>query len=82
VLARIAPSAIVQTSSEYVGSAQLKALAENSDILVVTSLSATHAATDFIRAHRPAEKPICWAAGRGFTSIVRAIENFLAGGRT
>lgn len=82
VLARIAPSAIVQTSSEYGGSAQLKALSENADILVITSLSATHAATDFIRAHRPAEKPICWAAGRGFTSIIRAIENFLAGGRT
>jgi hypothetical protein len=47
---------------------------------VITSLSATHAATNFIRAHRPAEKPICWAAGRGFTSIVRAIESFLGGG--
>lgn len=79
VLARVAPSAIVQTSSEHVGSAQLKALAENSDLLVITSLSATHAATDFIRAHRPSGKPICWAAGRGFTSIVRAIENFLGG---
>ena len=77
VLARIAPSAVVQTSSEHVGSAPLRALAENSDLLVITSLSATHAATDFIRAHRPADKPICWAAGRGFTSIVRAVENYL-----
>jgi hypothetical protein len=81
VLARVAPSAIVQTSSEHVGSAKLKALAEHSDLLVITSLSATHAATDFIRAHRPAGKPICWAAGRGFTSIVQAIENFLSGDR-
>lgn len=81
VLARVAPSAIVQTSSEHVGSTQLKALAENSDLLVIASLSATHAATDFIRAHRPVGKPICWAAGRGFTSIVRAIENFLSGDR-
>lgn len=79
VLARVAPSAIVQTSSEHVGSAQLKSLAENSDIFVITSLSSTHAATDFIRAHRPAGKPICWAAGQGFTSIVRAIESFLGG---
>lgn len=77
VLIRLAPSAIVQTSSEHVGSAQLKVLAEKSDLLVITSLSATHAATDFIRAHRPTGKPICWAAGRGFTSIVRAVENFL-----
>lgn len=80
VLARVAPSAMVQTSFEHVGSAKLKALAENSDLLVITSLSATHAATDFIRAHRPAGKPICWAAGRGFTSIVRAIEDFLGSG--
>jgi hypothetical protein len=79
VLTRVAPSAIVQTSSHHVGSAQLKVLAQNSDLLVITSLSATHAATEFIRAHRPVGKPICWAAGRGFTSIVRAIENFLGG---
>jgi hypothetical protein len=77
VLTRIAPSAVVQTSSEHVGSGPLKALAENSDLLVITSLSAAHAATDFIRAHRPADRPICWASGRGFTSIVRAVENHL-----
>ena len=74
VLAQIAPNAIVHTSSEHVGSPQLKAVAESTDLLVITSLSATHAATDFLRAHRPAGKPIRWAAGRGFTSIVRAIE--------
>lgn len=79
VLARVAPSVIVQTSSEHVGSAQLKAMAENSDLLIITSLSATHAATDFIRTHRPTSKPICWAAGRGFTSIVRAVEDFIGG---
>ena len=77
VIAKVAPSALVQTSSEHVGSAHLKALAENSDIFVIASLSATHAATDFIRAHRPVGRPICWAAGRGFTSILRAIEGSL-----
>lgn len=80
VLNRVAPSATIKTSSEHVGSAQLKALAENSDLLVITSLSATHAATDFIRAHRPSDKPICWAAGRGFTSILRAIEDCVSEG--
>lgn len=80
VLNRVAPSATIQTSSEHVGSAQLKALSENADIFVITSLSAKHAATDYIRAHRPPGKPICWAAGRGFTSIVRAIEDFLSEG--
>lgn len=76
VLTRLEPSARVQISSEQVGSAKLKALAVNSDLLVITSLSATHAATDFIRANRPSDKPICWAPGRGFTGIVRAIEEF------
>lgn len=78
VLAQVAPSATVQISSEHVGSPQLKALAENSDLFVITSLSAAHAATDYIRAHRPPGKPICWAAGRGFTSIIRAIEDFIS----
>ena len=77
VIAKVAPSALVQISSEHVGSAHLKALAENSDIFVIASLSATHAATDFIRAHRPVGRSICWAAGRGFTSILRAIEGSL-----
>lgn len=76
VLTRLEPSTRVQISSEQVGSAKLKALAVNSDLLVITSLSATHAATDFIRANRPSGKPICWAAGRGFTSIVRAVGEF------
>lgn len=79
VLARVAPSAIVHTSSEHVGSPQLKALAENSDLLVITSVSATHAATDFLRSHRPVGKPIRWAVGRGFTSIVRSIEDHFSG---
>lgn len=77
VLTRMEPSTKVQISSEQVGSAKLKALAMNSDLLVITSLSATHAATDFIRANRPSNKPICWASGRGFTSIVRAITESL-----
>jgi hypothetical protein len=80
VLTRLEPSTTVQISSDQVGSAKLKALAVNSDLLIITSLSATHAATDFIRANRPSGKPICWAAGRGFTSIVRAVEEFFGEG--
>lgn len=80
VLTRLEPSTRVQISSEQVGSAKLKALALNSDLVVITSLSATHAATDFIRANRPSGKPICWAAGRGFTSIVRTVEEFFGEG--
>jgi hypothetical protein len=53
-------------------------MAENSDIFVLTSLSATHAATDFIRHHR-GDRPLLYAQGKGFTSILRVIEEYLIG---
>jgi hypothetical protein len=51
-------------------------LAENADLFVIAWLSAKHAATDFIREHR-AQRPLLYAQGRGFSSILRAIEEFL-----
>lgn len=54
----------------------LRALAENADLFVIAWLSAKHAATDFIREHR-AERPLLYAQGRGFSSILRALDEFL-----
>jgi len=51
-------------------------LAENADLFVLTSLSAKHAATDFIRDHR-SKLPLLYAQGRGFSSILRAVEDHL-----
>jgi hypothetical protein len=56
------------------GRVGLRALAENADIFVVTWLSAKHAATDFIREHRGG-RPLLYAQGRGFSSILRAVED-------
>ena len=56
---------------------KLKALARNSDIVVITWLAATHAATNFINMHR-GDKPIIYSKGKGFSSIIRAIEEYAA----
>jgi hypothetical protein len=73
----LVPSARVSTSADLVGSAALKSLAQHSDIFIMATASAKHAATGFIQQSRPRDKPLLFAAGRGFTSIIRALEEFL-----
>jgi hypothetical protein len=70
------PKVIVDTNADHGGTSQLRALAENSDLFVITWPSAKHAATDFIRAHRGA-RPLIYAQGKGFSSILRIIEDHL-----
>lgn len=72
-----APGADVRVSSEHVGTKALKSLAENADLFVVVAASATHAATDFIRANR-GDRALIFAAGRGALSILRAIDEWSA----
>ena len=66
----------VTTNADHGGSVSLRALAENSDLFVMTWLSAKHAATDFIREHR-GSKALLYSQGKGFSSILRAIEDHL-----
>jgi len=73
-LEQIEPTVIVDCNADHGGTMRLKALAEGADIFVMTWLSAKHAATDFIRDHR-ANRPLLYAQGRGFSSILRAIED-------
>jgi hypothetical protein len=75
-LEALCPEVIVDTNADHGGTARLKALSENADLFVLAWLSAKHAATDFIREHRNA-KPLLYAQGRGFSSIIRAIEDYL-----
>jgi len=77
VLEKTLPAAIVDCSADHGGSRELKAMAENADIFVIVALSAKHAATDFIREHR-GDRPLRYAQGRGFTSILRCIDDFLS----
>jgi len=76
LIKNLVPSAEVVVNSQHGGSDQLKALAENSDYFIISWLSAKHAATDFIRQHRSAEK-IVYAQGKGASSIIRSLENVL-----
>ncbi len=73
----IAPTAVVECNADHGGTTRLRALAENADLFVMAWLSAKHAATDFIREHR-GHRPLLYAQGRGFSSILRAIEDHLA----
>jgi len=75
-LEELAPTAIVDCNADHGGTTRLRALAENSDLFVVTWLSAKHAATDFIREHRGG-RPLLYAQGRGFSSILRAVEDYI-----
>ena len=73
----VAPSTVVDCNADHVGTPRLRALAEHADLFVVAWRSANHAATDFIRKHR-ASRPLLYAQGRGFTSILRVLEDHLA----
>ena len=70
----IAPTAIVNCNADHGGTFRLKALANNADLFVIAWRSAKHAATDFIRENRGG-RPLLFAQGRGFSSIMRAIED-------
>lgn len=75
-LEEISPTVTVGINADHGGSARLRALAENSDLFVMTWLSAKHAATDFIRAHR-GDRPLVYSQGKGFSSMLRAVEDYV-----
>jgi hypothetical protein len=73
-LGQLEPTIVVDCNADHGGTPRLRALAQGADIFVMTWLSAKHAATDFIRDHR-GDRPLLYAQGRGFSSILRAIED-------
>ena len=74
-LEKLTSSVQVDCNSDHGGSGKLRALAENSDLFVVVWGAAKHAATDFIRVHR-GDRPLVYAEGKGFSSILRAVEDY------
>jgi hypothetical protein len=68
----------VEVSHDHVASDRLRALARAADVFVVATRSAKHAATTFIEAERPAERPIHFAAGKGSASLIRAVLSAVA----
>ena len=69
------PSLVVELNHDYGGSAALAAMVARADLVVVAWASAKHAATEFIKARRGG-RPLVYAAGKGATSIVRAVEDW------
>ena len=61
-----------------VRSQQLEELARRSDVFVVCWRSAAHAATQIIERLRPTESATLYPAGKGSSSILRVIEEYLA----
>ncbi|SAK87893.1 hypothetical protein AWB82_06075 [Caballeronia glebae] len=76
VLKQLDSSIKVLLSHDAVGTPTLKTMALGVDLMIVATASAKHAATGFIQQVRPREKPTRFAAGRGFSSIIRTIEEY------
>jgi hypothetical protein len=67
----------VMLNHDKVGSDRLRHLAKDVDILLVAVRSAKHAATDFIDANRPENKPTLICPGKGSASMIRTLVNYL-----
>jgi hypothetical protein len=68
----------VELSSDHVASDRLRALARSADVFVLATRSAKHAATTFIEAERPPGRPLVYAAGKGSSSLLRAVLSFIS----
>jgi hypothetical protein len=79
VLNELVPSVRVEVSHDKVASGALRHMAQQADIFVLVTASAKHAATGVIQQERR-DKLILYANGRGFSSIMRAIESHILGG--
>jgi hypothetical protein len=77
IVAERAPQASVKLSHDKVGTESLRHLAKGADIFIMATASATHAATGFIEANRPKERPILRPRGKGMASMLSALEEFL-----
>ncbi|WP_020388787.1 hypothetical protein [Kribbella catacumbae] len=69
------PKAFVETSSNKVGSPDLRQHARNADVIVLATRRATHAATGFITINASPTALIGYADGSGSASMLRALES-------
>lgn len=70
------PGLTVETNSDHVATERLQAQVDRSDVVVVTDRAAKHAATAAIRAGL-GNRSLGFAAGRGSSSIIDAVEDIL-----
>ena len=74
ILQKLYPGVRVELASDTVGSRRLEELARRADIFVVCWRSATHAATEFIKRHRPTGAATIYPPGNGSSSILRELQ--------
>ena len=74
-LLEVEPTLKISLAHDLVASPRLSRLSRDVDLFVFASSSATHAASDCIMAHRGG-RPLAYAVGRGFSSLVRAVEDY------
>ena len=77
VLASLASDIKFELNHDHEATAALGALVARVDLFVVAWASAKHAATNFIKSRR-GSKPLIYAAGKGASSLIRAIEEYSA----
>ena len=74
ILQKLYPGIRVELASDTVGSRRLEEMARRADIFVVCWRSATHAATEFIKRHRPTGAATIYPTGNGSSSILRELQ--------
>ena len=78
IIRDLSPNALVQIFSDHVGgSPSLRTAAMTADIFVVATAAAKHAATIFIDANRPRDRPTLYARGQGSASLLEALRAHL-----
>ena len=77
VLESVLPGVEVKSNHDHVANDRLRAMVTNVDLMVVATKVATHAATDAIREAR-GDLPLVYASGKGSSSIVRAVLEWIA----
>jgi hypothetical protein len=76
-----APGTDVTLLHDLDASKRLKQHARQADLFVLVTASTKHAATDCVRASRPADKPLVIPAGKGAASMLAAVRcHFEQGG--
>lgn len=78
VISRLSPDANTQTFHDLAGgSSALKSAARTSDIFVIATGSATHAATIFIDSNRPSKAITLRTKGKGSSSLLDVLQRHL-----
>jgi hypothetical protein len=66
----------ISLNHQYVGSEALENISKSSDLMVVVTSAAKHAATECIRVNR-GDKPTVYVHSTGVSTFLRSIEAFL-----